>query len=116
MKDPPPQKTGNLRDGGSIETAEGMDVSHAMWKVKQAATAGQDAAATVAPPDAIAQARAWEEGKHDVPILSHQKAARKPPQPPEKHQKPPKLREYIENRGQYGRRSKRQQEMAQARW
>jgi len=68
MKDPPPQKTGNLRDGGSIETAEGMEVSHAMWKVKQDATAGQDAAATVAPPDAIAQARAWEEGKHDVPI------------------------------------------------
>ena len=37
MKDPPPQKTGNLRDGGSIETAEGMEVSHAMWKVKRAA-------------------------------------------------------------------------------
>jgi len=72
MKDPPPQKTGNLRDGGSIETAEGMEVSHAMWKVKQAATAGQDAAATVAPPDAIAQARAWEEGKHDVPIAAIQ--------------------------------------------
>ena len=62
MKDPPPQKTGNLRDGGSIETAEGMEVSHAVWKVKRAATDGQDAAATVAPLDAIAQARTWEEG------------------------------------------------------
>ena len=61
MKDPPPQ-AGNSWDGGSIETAEGMEVSHAVWKVKRAATDGQDAAATVAPPDAIAQARTWEEG------------------------------------------------------
>ena len=36
--------------------------------MKRAATAGQDAAAAVMPPEAIAQARAWEEGKHDVPI------------------------------------------------
>ena len=93
MKDPPPQKAGNSRDGGSIETAEGMEVSHAMWKVKQAATAGQDAAATVAPPDAIAQARAWEEGKHDVPIDIGSDSDEEGPAP---LQKPAKARVHVE--------------------
>ena len=93
MKDPPPQKAGNSRDGGSIETAEGMEVSHAMWKVKQAATAGQDATATVVPPDAIAQARAWEEGRHDVPIDIGSDSDEEGPAP---LQKPAEARVHIE--------------------